>query len=103
MALEYKSKTKSYSCLAKSDEKDRIEVVVGDDKQSTKFFPQVKIMRWDNECNVSIRLKDEGLSAESESKVSDKVVWTKGQKEVEFYELPASEDLQRAGSSLILS
>lgn len=96
MALEYKSKTKSYSCLAKSDEKDRIEVEVGDSKQK-EFYPQVKVMRWDNECNVSIRLKDDGLSAESESKVSDKVVWTKGQKEVEFYELPVSEELPEGG------
>ncbi len=28
------------------------------EKDATKFQPQAKIQRWDNECNVSIRLKD---------------------------------------------
>ena len=62
MALEYKSKTKSCSCLAKSDEKDRIEVEVGDSKQNAKFYPQVKVMRWDNECNVSISKQNRGVA-----------------------------------------
>ncbi len=42
---------------AKDNPKDRINVVIGDDKQPD-FKPQIKIERWDNESNVSIRLKD---------------------------------------------
>lgn len=37
--------------------KDRIEVIIGDDKQ-TDFKPQVKIQRWDNEVNFSIRAEE---------------------------------------------
>ena len=43
----------------KDDPKDKIEVELGDSKDSTKFHPQVKLMRWDNEVNASFRLKDE--------------------------------------------
>lgn len=35
---------------------ERVNVIVGDDKQPD-FKPQVKFHRWDNECNLSIRLK----------------------------------------------
>lgn len=38
----------------KSNPKDRIEVEIGDAKQ-TDFKPQVKLMRWDNEVNFSLR------------------------------------------------
>lgn len=36
--------------------KEPIEIIVGDDKKPD-FKPQVKFQRWDNECNLSIRLK----------------------------------------------
>ena len=41
----------------KDDPKDKIEVELGDSKDSTKFHPQVKLMRWDNEVNASFRLQ----------------------------------------------
>lgn len=47
----------SYWSEAKSDPKDRIQVEVGDSKQSD-FKPQVKIMRWDNEVNFSMRAQE---------------------------------------------
>lgn len=39
---------------AKDDPKDLIAVEIGDTKQ-TDFYPQVKVMRWDNEANLSLR------------------------------------------------
>lgn len=36
---------------------DTVMVEIGDSKQS-KFYPQAKIMRWDNEVNFSMRLKN---------------------------------------------
>lgn len=41
----------------KSNPKDRIQVEVGDSKQPD-FKPQVKLMRWDNEVNLSIRAEE---------------------------------------------
>lgn len=38
--------------------KDRIEVEIGDSKQ-TDFKPQIKVARWDNEVNLSIRAKED--------------------------------------------
>jgi len=42
----------------KSDFKDRITLEVGDSKQPETFYPQAKIMRWDNEVNASFRYVD---------------------------------------------
>ena len=39
------------------DPKDEINTIIGDDKQ-TEFYPQIKIQRWTNEVNFSVRLKD---------------------------------------------
>lgn len=36
---------------------DNVTVEIGDSKQ-TKFYPQAKVMRWDNEVNFSMRFKN---------------------------------------------
>ncbi|MFA5768359.1 MAG: hypothetical protein WC871_02325 [Bacteroidales bacterium] len=46
----------AYKATPKENPKDKIEVVVGDDRDPAKFQPQVKIQRWENEVNASIRL-----------------------------------------------
>ena len=48
----------TYQQLVNDNPKDRLEVIVGDDKQSD-FHPQVKIQRWDNEVNFSMRAQEE--------------------------------------------
>lgn len=45
----------AYQEIVSSDPRNQIETIVGDDKQ-TPFMPQVKLMRWSNEHNLSIRL-----------------------------------------------
>ena len=45
----------TWKSIPKDDPRDRVEAIVGDDKESL-FFPQVKIQRWDNEVNFSVRL-----------------------------------------------
>lgn len=42
---------------AKSDAKDRIEIEIGDSKQPD-FKPQIKVMRWNNEVNFSMRAEE---------------------------------------------
>jgi hypothetical protein len=78
----------TYILEAKSDPSDRIVCEVGDSKQ-VDFYPQLKLMRWDNEINCSIRLKDFDnyiLSVEGE-----KIKLKTPQKELHFYELPIDE------------
>jgi len=52
-----KLKRTTWRKIAKDNPKDRIEVEVGDSKQPD-FKPQVKLMRWDNEVNFSIRAEE---------------------------------------------
>ena len=54
--LGIRSIMEKFRVIAKDDPKDRIEVEVGDFKQP-EFYNQVKIMRWDNEVNVSLDLQ----------------------------------------------
>ena len=60
--------------------KDEINVIVGDDKQPDTFLPQVKLERWSNEVNFSVRLKDDSKATESISTLSNKVIWERGDK-----------------------
>ena len=79
--------TKSLESVIKEDTKDRIEVEIGDSKDSSEFFPQAKIMRWDNEVNFSIRYKeDETISEKVVDTVDDKFVWEKDDKAVYIYD-----------------
>lgn len=59
---------------------------VGDAKQPDAFYPQVKIMRWDNECNFSARLVHEEASPKV-ALVADKVQWIGEAVEAHFYEV----------------
>jgi hypothetical protein len=60
----------TYYLTAKDHPKDRVEVEIGDSKQQD-FFPQVKVLRWDNEVNLSVRLihseKDSTVTTEGET------------------------------------
>jgi hypothetical protein len=60
------------------------EVEVGDIKQAD-FQPQVKIKRWGNEANFSIRLLDTAPGPASVTVDKEKVVWAKGDREARFY------------------
>jgi len=73
---------------------DKLEIEVGDTKQPI-FYPQVKIKRWDNEVNASFRLIDD----EPKQLVikGEKIKLVGNKKEVHFYELPVSKELQEGG------
>jgi hypothetical protein len=77
-------------------DKSFAEVEVGDRKQSD-FFPQVKIKRWDNECNFSARLKTEHKNPKVVEE-GKKIKWKDGDVEAHFYELDADgEQLEEGG------
>jgi len=60
------------------------EVEVGDIKLAN-FEPQVKIKRWGNEANFSIRLLDAAPGQATLAVDKEKVVWAKGDREAHFY------------------
>ena len=78
--MEYTELNNTYLTTPKDDHKDRIEIEVGDSKQP-EFYPQLKVMRWDNEVNVSLRLKTD--IEQIPSKVGDKI----STENIEFYAL----------------
>lgn len=81
MALPvWNDNTKHYLFEEKADKKDRIEVEVGDEKDPNEVHPQVKIKRWDNEINASIRLIHDSIKGSV--KVNDdgeSITWSKKQ------------------------
>jgi len=80
----------TYTQEVKDDPKDSITVEVGDSKQED-FKPQVKIMRWDNEVNFSMRAEEkEGATVEEKD---GKIQYVTPEYEVHMYDKPdASED-----------
>ena len=91
VAKKYTVANDTFKTIANNSEKNRLEVEVGDSKQPT-FYPQVKLMRWDNEVNFSARLIDEEAE-EATITTSDSILWKKSKKSIKFYDLPESEEL----------
>lgn len=87
----YDELTKSYVIAPKDDPKDRIEIEVGDTKQ-VDFYPQLKIMRWDNEVNLSVRLSDAELENKPPVTELDKIRLVADTKELEFYDVLPNEE-----------
>jgi len=48
--VNYVKLNNTYFAEPKDDPKDKISVEIGDSKQKD-FYPQLKVMRWDNEVN----------------------------------------------------
>src|SRR3990167_8846349 len=88
---KYQITGNTFALVAKTDVKDKIEVEIGDSKQPN-FKPQVKIIRWDNEVNFSVRLKDEDtINTATVSTDKDKIIWEKGNIKIENYDYTEDE------------
>ena len=105
VANKYTLANNALKMVAKEDPHDKIEIEVGDIKQPDAFYPQVKIMRWDNEVNFSARLVSESLDAEyptlsvQEPEVSTdtNIVYKSGNTESHFYEIELCEEYPEGG------
>lgn len=84
--MKYKFDKNTFVQVAREDKQDFLEAEVGDIKQPD-FHPQVKIKRWDNECNLSVRFKHEEKGIEKVEMVGEKIVWKKGSTEAHFYDI----------------
>ncbi len=103
--MNYKFRDKTYFAKPKDDDRDRIHLELGDSKVPDKFIPQMKIMRWDNEVNCSIRLiEDDVESAESPIIIAEdgKIKHIKGKREAHFYHIQNDEYPEGAAEFEIL-
>jgi hypothetical protein len=80
-----------FALTAKDNPKDLVEVEIGDSQDSSAFFPQVKIKRWDNECNVSYRLISDDASTPTITTEPNKIIWDKTKMAINFYDLTDGE------------
>jgi hypothetical protein len=88
----------------KTDKKDELSCIIGDDKQAD-FIPQMKIERWTNECNVSIRLiedKDEAKETATIIEENGKIKHIKSKRECHFYNIENTEHPEGASEFEII-
>lgn len=86
--LKYKVINNTFTQKPKNNPKDLIEIEVGDIKQPNKFIPQLKIKRWDNEVNFSIRHKDNDNTIPVVEVVDNIIKYKKTKTEVHLYNKP---------------
>jgi len=91
---KYVLENADFKLKAKDDPKDRIDVRIGGDAE---FEPKLKIERWDDEVNFSVKLIDNETGNPTVSFKDNKIVWSKGNKEVNFYDLPVSVENPEGG------
>ena len=87
----YSFQNNAFTKTVKDAPADRLEVEIGDSKQPDTFYPQVKIQRWSNEVNCSIRL----LHNETNPKITvegEKIIWAGKKIEAHFYDLGISKE-----------
>lgn len=88
MPISFDATTKTYSDTPKDILQDRVAIEIGDSKQST-FQPQLKVMRWDNEVNFSLRFVDDAIpGVQSQTLTNGVIEYKKGQYKARFYEKP---------------
>ena len=68
------------------------EIEIGD-ILSNEFQPQLKIKRWDNECNFSIKLIDNDTDIPILKTDKNKIKFVKNNKEVHFYNVKQKADM----------
>lgn len=87
--------TLCFSAVSKDNPKDKIEIEIGDSKEPAILLPQFKLMRWDNETNVSIRLKDfDNYSVMTDK---NKIILGQEDKEAHFYNIEPCEEHPEGG------
>lgn len=98
LSQKYTSVENTIFTTPKADPKNRVELEIGDSKQPD-FKPQVKLQRWDNEVNLSLRLKeddDELLETPVITNEADKIKYIKSKRETHFYNVESEEHREGA-------
>jgi hypothetical protein len=82
---KYQIVDNTFKVAVKPDVKDLVEVEIGDSKTLDKFLPQQKVQRWQNECNVSVRLVHDEKTPEVIAE-DGKIKWKGKDIEAHFYD-----------------
>ena len=93
---KYSIVSNTFVQTVKDDKQDFLETEIGDIKQAD-FKPQIKIKRWDNEVNFSARLIDNEIEEPVISSDDEKIIWSKSKKDINFYDLPVSDEYPEGG------
>ncbi len=72
-----------YISVVKSDARDTLQVELFDTKQ-IEAYPQLKVMRWGNEVNLSIRLVESSRSTQSVTTQDGKIIYSSPGVECQF-------------------
>jgi len=84
MELVKSEVSKSYSGVVDAD----TSIEVGDSKDAARFYPQVKLLKWNNEVNLSVRFVTAEVGRDESSStgaVYEKAVWNNTVVKAEFY------------------
>ena len=79
-----KLNTTTYKITPNDDNLECFEIEIGDSKQPD-FKPQVKLMKWDNEVNFSVRAIDDEIGDFTQIKDKEKIKLVKNKREYYFY------------------
>jgi len=84
---DFELKDNTLSREVKDSDADRIQLEIGDSKRPTEALPQAKVMRWNNEVNLSVRrvMDMRGVTSRTEG---EHVVFDSAKEEVHIYEKP---------------
>jgi len=82
--------------IINDNEFERFEIEIGDSKQQD-FKPQVKLIKWDNECNFSVRAIDNETGEFTPHKVGNKIKLVKNKREYHFYDIPKGKEHPEGG------
>lgn len=86
MSPYFAEKDNTFAKRKHGNVKRKIDIEVGDAKQAAMFYPQFKTKHWDNECNFSVRLKEDDYNGATIVNKGDKIEWSKDGKTARFYD-----------------
>lgn len=82
--MDFEKEGTTYKQEQVTDPERKISVEIGDSKQD-EFFPQIKTLFWDNECNISMRLVDPDYSKGVVIEKGELIEWEQGNRIARFY------------------
>ncbi len=94
----YTKNNKTFSVTPKANPKDRIDVKVGGNKTG-KFEPEVKVSRWDDEVNLSLKLKHNEQNPQV-IEGGNEIEWKGDEVSAKFYELDSTAELPEGGTEI---
>lgn len=74
-----------------ADSKRAIDVEIGDTK-STDFFPQLKSLFWNNECNFSVRLAGADPAKATVAQKGQVIEWKQDERTARFYQKQSDDE-----------